>query len=68
MAYEINFHVKPNDEILSHPLYRKYSSLAIGTIILPQLQADLGGIIASNESTPVANYLSWLIRTLKLTL
>jgi hypothetical protein len=68
MAYEINWHVKPDDPILTNPLYQAYSSTAIGAIILPQIQGDLANILASNESAPVANYLSWVIRTLKLTL
>jgi len=68
MAYEINWHVKPDDPILKDPMYQKYSSTALGAIILPEVQGDLAGIKASNESAPVANYLSWVIRSMKLTL
>ena len=68
MGFEINWHVKPNDPILKEALYQKYAGLQYSAIVLPQVQTDLAGVLASNEAAPVANYLSWVIRTLKLTL
>ena len=68
MAYEINWNTTPGDPILKHPLYQKYSNVAIGAIILPAVQADLAGALAAHENIAIINYLAWVIRTLKLTL
>jgi len=68
MGFEINWNVKKNDDVLLHPMYQKYSGQNIGAIVLPQVQTDLAGIKASNEAAPIANYLSWVIRTVKLNL
>lgn len=68
MGYEINWTVTAGDPILKHPLYQKYSNITIGHLVLPAVQTDLAGCIASNESSAVINYLAWLIRSIKLTL
>ena len=68
MAYEINWNVTAGDPILKHPLYQKYSNLAIGAIVLPAVQSDLAGVLAAQENIAIVNYLAWLIRTVKLTL
>lgn len=67
MGYEINWHVTAGDPILKHPLYQRYSNIKITSIIIPQLQGDLGECLCSNEAAPIISYLSFLIRAFKLT-
>jgi hypothetical protein len=68
MGYEINWSANAGDKVLLHPLYQKYANTAIGQLLLPNVQNDLAGAIASQESAAVINYLSWVIRCIKLTL
>ena len=67
MGYEINWSADAGDPVLKHALYQKWANTAIGSILLPEVQQDLSGAIASRESASVINYLSWVIRCIQLT-
>lgn len=56
------------DEILTNPLYLKWSQFTIENIksALATLQADLGGIQASMDNLNIIAYLSTLVRSASL--
>ena len=62
MGYDINWSVSAGDPILTHPLYLKYSSTALGAIIPDTVKQDLAQCLASRESAAVASFLAWLLR------
>jgi len=56
------------DEILTHPLYLKWSQYTIDEIfgVLPSVQVDLGAIQASMDNLNIIAYLSTLVRSTSL--
>jgi hypothetical protein len=66
VGYEINWSVSAGDPILTHPLYLKYSSTAIGAIVPEVVKQDLAQCLASREAAAVAAYLAWLLRMTSL--
>ena len=69
-GYPINWALPAGSKLQTHPLYIKYSSKTIATVTaeLAQLKTDLAGITANSENVEIAAYLSWLIRTVTLSL
>jgi hypothetical protein len=68
MGYEINWHVSTgNRRLMENPLYVKYSNSQFVNIDPNAVKADLLGVLATAESAEICAYLSWLIRTLELT-
>ena len=67
-GYPINWDANPNDTaVTQHPLYVKYNLKPIGTINKADVIADLQGIKPTTESAAICAYLSWLIRSINLT-
>lgn len=67
MGYEINWHtLEGNTALLQSPYYQKYASSYIGALDATSIKSDIKACIASNESTAVIAYLSWLLRVLAL--
>ncbi len=67
-GYPINWAVAPgNRRLLTNPLYVKYSNSTFATINPVDVKTDLLGVMATQESAEICAYLSWLIRTLALT-
>ena len=67
-GYPINWAVAPgNRRLLTNPLYVKYSNSTFAAIDPNAVKADLGAVLATQESAEICAYLSWLIRTLALT-
>jgi hypothetical protein len=66
MSTAINWQVLPNDPVLKHPLYLKYSGSTFSAVDALQVKADLVKALASNESAPVIEYLCWLLRVIAL--
>ena len=64
MAYEINWNVAPNSDMLKSPIYQKWSTLTVQECKANEaaLIADLGAIKVNLDSAPVISYLSWLSR------
>ena len=67
MGYEINWSANAGDKVLLHPLYQKYANTDLGSLLLPEVQNDLAGAMASKDTAAVINYLSWVIRCIQLT-
>ena len=67
VGYEINFNAPVGDPLMTHPVYLRYSSQAIGEIDVASVKADLRGALADRASASVVAYLSWLLRVLALT-
>lgn len=65
-GYPINWNTPAGSDLLEHPYYIKYSSIAINALQLDNIQIDLGRALANRESAEVINYLVWLIRTYQL--
>jgi hypothetical protein len=67
-GYPINWALPSGSKLQQHPLYIKYSSKTIATIIaeLANLKTDLSGVTANSENVEIAAYLSWLVRTVNL--
>ena len=68
MAFEINWNVSPNADVLDSVLYQKWSVKNLGAIAseVGALKTDLGGVIANRESTEIVAYLSYLLRVVTL--
>jgi hypothetical protein len=56
----------PGDPVLVSPQYQLYSQKSFGTLDINEVKASLSAALASNESSSVVNYLSWVIRVLNL--
>lgn len=67
VGYEINFNAPVGDPLMTHPVYLRYSSQAIGDIDAAAVKSDLNGVVADRASAPVVAYLSWLLRVKALT-
>ena len=67
VGYEINFNAPVGDPLMTHPLYLRYSSQAVGDIDVAAVKADLNSVLADRASAPVVAYLSWLLRVRALT-
>jgi hypothetical protein len=66
-GFPINWGMHKGDtRILFHPLYIKYNNSNFDDITLTDVQTDLGLVMATAESAPIAAFLSWLIRTKQL--
>jgi hypothetical protein len=66
-GYPINWGMNKGDtRILFHPLYIKYNNSNFDDITLADVQTDLGLIMATAESAPIAAFLCWLIRIKQL--
>ena len=66
MSYNINWHVTAGDPVLLSPQYQTYSQKSFGTLDINEVKTALKNALASNESSSVVNYLSWVIRVLNL--
>lgn len=68
MAYEINWNVTANADVLESPLYQKWSVKSYGTIAseVAALKTDLGSVIANRDSSEIVAYLSYLLRVVGL--
>ena len=62
MSYEINWHVSPNDSVLSHPYYQKFSELTFAAIDANEVKAAIGASLASRDSSGIISYLSSILR------
>ena len=65
-GYPINW-AMPDGSIKIHPLYVKYNAKQFNAITITDVQTDLDGCLATSEGAVIVAYLSWLIRTKKLT-
>jgi len=57
---------KGDTRILFHPLYIKYNNNNFDDIDIDEVKTNLGLVMATAESSAIASYLSWLIRTKNL--
>jgi len=66
-SYPINYF--GSHELLTHPLYTKWSSHTIGTAKagLVDLQTDLDGIMVIFDNLEIIAYLSSIVRAIQLT-
>ena len=67
VGYEINFNAPVGDPLMTHPVYLKFSSTAIGDLDVATIKATLNGCLADRAAAPVVAYLSWLLRVRELT-
>lgn len=65
-GYPINWALPRISGFEFHPLYIKYNNQPFSGIDLSAVKADLGGVIATSESSAICAYLSWIIRTKNL--
>jgi hypothetical protein len=59
------WYTDPNSAITDHPIYQTYSVQAIGAIDMNTITNDLNAMVGSAESSPIVNYLWWLIQVKK---
>ncbi len=64
----INWDARPGSKLLLHPLYQKWATTDITTILAQAavLKTDLGLIIPTQENAAIIAYLSWLVRLTQL--
>ena len=66
MGYEINWTTNPGDGVLEHPYYQKFSEKAFATIDANEVKAAIAACLASNDSSGIVSYLSWVLRVIAL--
>lgn len=67
MGSPINWGVKEGDfNVLSSPYYQKYNTTDFGNISASDVKTDIKACLASNESSGVVAYLSWVLRVVVL--
>jgi len=68
MGYDINWTTNAGDPVLATPQYQKWSQYSITELVphLIAIKTQLGEAKASQEASPVINYLSWLVRVVGL--
>ena len=49
------------NNITLHPLYAKYSTKALGVYDLADMTADLGGIIVTQETSSILQWMRFII-------
>jgi len=67
VGYQINFNAPVGDPLMTHPLYLRFSSTAIGSVDVAEVKAALNACLADRDAAPVVAYLSWLLRVRELT-
>ena len=67
-GYPINWAASTGNRVLmEHPLYIKYNSTSFANINVVDVKTDLSNVLATADNAEVCAYLSWLIRTITLT-
>jgi hypothetical protein len=67
-GYPINWAPTGNQAFTSHPLYVKYNSTTFANINVVDVKTDLSNVLATADNAEICSYLSWLVRTISLTI
>ena len=59
------WYTDPDSKITDHPIYQTFSVQAIGAIDMPTITGLINGMVGSAESSPILNYLWWLVQVKK---
>jgi len=66
-GYPINWDASTgNTRLMQNPLFVRYNSTSFADIVVADVKADLGGVLATADSAEICAYLSWVIRTVAL--
>lgn len=61
-GFDINWNAPVTSKVTKHPLYLKYNMTNFDTLLVTEIKADLGTVLATQGSAGICSYLCWLLR------
>jgi len=58
--------ISPSADLIMNPIYLKFSQLTFGDIVAADVKVSLRAAQASNASSELVAYLSWVLRVVNL--